>query len=72
MPGMIQFILFDLAKVLQRIVVLLIALPVLALVATPTILIRASLLAARKRQRFRFATVDGYDALWNVWLAAFY
>ena len=63
---MIQFILFGLAKALQRIVFWLIALPVLAVAATPIILIRASVLAGRKQQKFRHAVADGYDFLWSL------
>jgi len=62
-----QVLLFAVAKVLQRFVVLLIVLPALALVCTPVILLRALVLAAQKRQIFRHAVADGYYFIWSLW-----
>jgi hypothetical protein len=64
---LMQFFLFAVAKVLQRLLVLLVALPALAVVATPVILVRAWALAAQKRQAFRHAAADGYDFIWSLW-----
>src|SRR5260370_29949330 len=61
MAATIQIILFGLAKALQRFVFWLIAFPVLVIASTPVILIRAWVLALRKRQRVRHAVADGYD-----------
>jgi hypothetical protein len=45
--------------------------PVVLLVATPFILLRASILAARSQQRFKFALSDGYGSVWDSLVAAF-
>jgi hypothetical protein len=45
--------------------------PVVLLVATPFILLRASILAARSQQRFKFAVSDGYGSVWDSLVAAF-
>ena len=66
-----QFLLFGLAKALQRFVIWLIAFPAIMIVSTPVILIRACVLAGRKRQEFRYAVADGYDSLWSLWVRVF-
>jgi hypothetical protein len=47
------------------------AAPFVLLIATPIILIRAWILAARKLQRFKFAVTDGYRSVWDGLVAAF-
>jgi hypothetical protein len=43
--------------------------PAALLLCTPFILIRAFLLALRRRQRFLYAVEDGYSAVSDVWWA---
>lgn len=62
-----QILLFAIAKIVQRLLLWLIALPVLVIVSTPIILARGWVLAARKQQKFRYAVADGYEALWSFW-----
>ncbi len=64
---MMQMILFGLAKALQRFVVCVVALPLLLIASTPVILVRAWVLAVRRRQRFLYAVAEGYDFLWSLW-----
>ena len=45
--------------------------PVVLLVATPFILLRAWILALREEERFRFAVLDGYGSAWDSLVAAF-
>jgi hypothetical protein len=47
------------------------AAPFVLLIATPIILIRAWILAARKLQRFKFAVTDGYGSVLDGLVAAF-
>jgi len=65
-----QIILFAIGKVVQRVFVWLVVVPLLLIAATPIILVRGWILAARKRQRFRYAVADGYDAVWTLWCGA--
>jgi hypothetical protein len=51
---------------LLQLLLLVIVAPLALLVATPLILLRAWFLAARKRQRFRFAVADAYDSVWHA------
>lgn len=41
--------------------------PVVMIVCTPFILIRAGGLAFRHRQKFSYAVLDGYESLWTIW-----
>jgi hypothetical protein len=56
--------------VLRRIFVV-IAAPFVVIVATPIIFLRASILARRKEQNFKFALLDGYDSVWELLVVAF-
>ncbi len=56
--------------ILRRLFVILCT-PVILLLATPIIFVRASVLAIRKQQRFKFAVLDGYGAVWDDLVAAF-
>ncbi|PZR75962.1 MAG: hypothetical protein DLM52_06750 [Chthoniobacterales bacterium] len=51
---------------LIALIVLVVLLPVLFVVATPFILLRAATLAWRGRQRCRYAIEDGYSSIWNL------
>ncbi len=62
-----QFLVYAFAKVVQRLIIWAVAIPVLLIVSTPFILMRGWVLAARKRQKFRYAVADGYDAIWTLW-----
>ena len=64
---MLQLMLFGLAKALQRFVVWFVAFPILLVLATPVIFIRAGILAWRKRQSFGHAVADGYGFLSSLW-----
>jgi hypothetical protein len=48
-------------------IVCIILFPVAVIICTPFILIRASVLAMRHRQRFVHAVQDGYSSLWVFW-----
>ena len=56
--------------VLRRIFVV-IAAPFVVIVATPIIFVRASILARRKEQNFKFALLDGYDSVRELLVVAF-
>ena|SRR5262252_7377457 len=56
--------------ILRRLFVILCT-PVVLLAATPIIFVRASVLAIRKQQRFKFAVHDGHGAVWDGLVAAF-
>ena len=56
--------------VLRRVFVILAA-PVLFIIATPFILLRACVLSARHAQKFRFAAADGYGSVWDGLAAGF-
>jgi hypothetical protein len=56
--------------VLRRLFVL-IAAPFVLLIATPIIFVRASIVAGRGQQKFKFAVLDGYDSVWEFLIAAF-
>ena len=43
--------------------------PAALIIATPVVLIRAWILAVRRRQRFRYAVSDGYSSVWEIWWA---
>jgi hypothetical protein len=43
--------------------------PAALLLCTPFILVRALILALRRRQRFLYAVEDGYSAVSDVWWA---
>jgi hypothetical protein len=47
------------------------AAPVILLIATPFIFLRAWILALRKEERFKFAVLDGYSSVWDSLVAAF-
>jgi hypothetical protein len=66
-----QLILRGLVVSVLRRVFVIAAAPFVLVVATPIILVRAWVLAARKQQRFKFAVVDGYDSVWDGLVAAF-
>jgi hypothetical protein len=66
-----QLILRGLVVAVLRRVFVLIAAPFVLLIATPIIFLRASILASRKQEKFKFALLDGYGSLWEFLVAAF-
>jgi len=56
--------------VIRRLVVVAIT-PFVLLIATPFILLRARILSARKKEKFKFAVLDGYGSVWDALVAAF-
>ena len=70
-PLMWQLILRGLVVSVLRRVFVIGALPFVVVIATPIILVRACVLAARKQQRFKFAVLDGYGSVWDGLVAAF-
>jgi hypothetical protein len=70
-PLMLQLILRGLVVGVLRCVFVIAAAPCIVVIATPIILVRACVLAARKQQRFKFAVLDGYGSVWDGLVAAF-
>ena len=66
-----QLILRGLVVAVLRRVFVVIAAPFILLIATPIIFVRASVLAGRRRQRFKFGVLDGYGSVWEFIVAAF-
>jgi hypothetical protein len=66
-----QLILRGLVVSVLRGVFVIAAAPFVVVITTPVILVRACVLAAWKRQRFKFAVLDGYDSVWEGLVAAF-
>jgi hypothetical protein len=66
-----QLILRGLVVAVLRRVFVVIAVPFVVLIATAIIFFRASILAGRKQQKFRFAVLDGYNSVWEFLVAAF-
>jgi hypothetical protein len=56
--------------VLRRVFVVLAA-PVVFIIATPLILLRACVLSARHAQKYKFAAADGFGSVWDRLVAAF-
>jgi succinate-acetate transporter protein len=56
--------------VIRRLVVITIT-PLVLLIATPFIFLRACILSARNKQRFKFTVLDGYGSVWDALVAAF-
>jgi hypothetical protein len=56
--------------VFRRLLVILL-MPVVLIIATPFILLRAGVLAVRRKQRFKFAVSDGYGSVWDALISAF-
>jgi hypothetical protein len=57
-------------SVLRRLFVVAAA-PIVLLVATPFIFLRAWILALRNKESFKFAVMDGYASVWDSLVAAF-
>jgi hypothetical protein len=68
---MLELILRWLVLGLLQCVFVIAAAPFILVIATPIILVRAWILAARNQQRFKFAVLDGYDSVWDGLVAAF-
>ena len=68
---MLQWLLRGLVVAVFRRLFVVGAAPFILLIATPIIFVRACVLAARKRQRFKFAVLDGYDSVWEGLVVAF-
>ena len=68
---MLQWLLRGLVVAVFRRLFVVGAAPFVLLIATPIIFVRACVLAARKRQRFKFAVLDGYDSVWEGLVVAF-
>jgi hypothetical protein len=68
---MLQWLLRGLVVAVFRRLFVVGAAPLVLLIATPIIFVRACVLAARKRQRFKFAVLDGYDSVWEGLVVAF-
>jgi succinate-acetate transporter protein len=66
-----QLILRGLVVAVLRRVFVVIAAPFILLIATPIIFLRASILAVRKQEKFKFAVRDGYGSVWEFIVAAF-
>jgi hypothetical protein len=68
---MVQWLLRGLVVAVLRRVFLLLAAPAVFVIATPLILLRAGIRAARHEQRFKFAIADGFGSVWDARVAAF-
>ena len=68
---MLHWLLRSLVVSVIRCLFVVAAIPVVLVVATPFILLRAWLLRARKAERFKFAVQDGYGSVWEGLVAAF-
>jgi len=68
---MLQWLLRGLVVAVFRRLFVVGAAPFVLLIATPIIFVRASVLAGRKQQKFKFAVLDGYAAVWDGLVAAF-
>ena len=68
---MLQWFLRGLVVAVLRRLFVVVAAPFVVVIATPIIFVWASVLAARKQQRFKFAVLDGYSAVWDGLIAAF-
>ena len=68
---MLDWLLRSLVVSIFRLVFVVAAAPVVLIIATPFIFLRAWLLSARKAERFKFALQDGYGSVWVGLVAAF-
>jgi hypothetical protein len=66
-----QLILRGLVVAVLRRVFVLIAVPFVLVIATPIIFLRASILASRRQEKFKFAVLDGYGSVLEFLVAAF-
>jgi hypothetical protein len=66
-----QLILRGVAVGVLRRVFVVIAAPFVVLIVSPVIFLRASILAGRSQQKFKFAVLDGYDSVWEFIVTAF-
>jgi ABC-type uncharacterized transport system permease subunit len=64
---MLDFIGEILFEVVLKLVLRAVLYPAALVFCTPFILVRALVLALRRRQRFRYAVEDGYDAVSDAW-----
>jgi hypothetical protein len=68
---MLQWLLRGLVVSVFRSLFVVAAAPIILLVVTPFIFLRAWILALRNKESFRFAVMDAYGCVWDSLVAAF-
>ena len=68
---MLDWLLRGLVVAVLRRVFVVLAAPVVFVISTPFILLRACVLSARHEETFKFALLDGFGSVWDGLVAAF-